>query len=190
MPDVDVCFLENTSCDVSDRMGDGELVGPPDTNLTIDISGGGSFPTRYPVRFPDTGLEAFIATLTQTDVGLLFLALGYDEIPPEGTVAVLALDENGDGLPGATIGIEPAVTLAPVYFASDGTPDAMLTATEAGLGVFIEVPAGDYEVWVDHPAYDCPASPYAWPGTTANRSAMTVADGIVTINFVFECNPA
>jgi hypothetical protein len=186
-PDADVCFVENSSCDVSDNLGEGELIGPPDTNLTIDISGGGVFPTRFPVRFPDTGLEAVLATLSQINVGLLFASLEYKEIPTEGTAAVLVVDENLEGLAGATINIDDA-TLTPIYFEGNA-PNPDLTATEAGLGIFVEVPAGDYEVWVDHPSYDCPPSPYAWPGSAADRAALDVVDDTVTINFVFECTP-
>ena len=189
--DADVCFLENPSCDQADAAGEGELVGPTDTNLTFDVTGGGAFNTRYPVRFDDKGLDAFLPTLSSTDVSLLFLLLGYDAVPTEGTVAMLVTDENGDPLPGAMVNIEPAVALPPVYLGDDGTPDDQLTATSmSGLGAFIEVPAGDYEVWITHPTYDCPPSVYSWPGSSAEREELTVEDGYIVATFARDCTPS
>ena len=188
LEDVDVCFLENPSCDVSDDMGAGELIGPIDTNLTFDLQNGGVFPTRYPVRFGMDSLDALLPALTSTDVSLVFLLLGYDEVPVEGTVAISVVDEDGVGLPGATVNIAPPVP-NPVYFAADGMPDQSLTATEAGLGIYVEVGAGDYEAWVEHPTRDCVPSEFSWPGTMADRAALSVVDGYVTVTFIFTCSP-
>lgn len=91
------------------------------------------------------------------------------------------------GMDGATVSLTPASGKGPVYTSAAGTPDKAATSTStSGIGVFGNVPAGQYEIGVSHPTKTCAIDVSGWPTGKPNSARAPARDNTVT-GVVFYC---
>lgn len=187
---IEVCVYElpELSCATTDADGVYRLPGVPqrsELRLTYLDGAGAWMPMMFSLRTED-----------QDDVGLSLRMIGADVAAGLAATAGLALDPArgtipfqgfydpgeaaGQALDGLSAVLSPDDAEVRGFLTEMNTVDAQLdSTTSVGLGLFINVAAGEHTVQMTHPERECTLSPLGWPGATPDETRIDVVPGFL-----------
>lgn len=184
---VEVCVRDTTNCETTDETGFVTLTLPVNSEVTLTVIKDGYTPTLSPQLTGSEDVDDLrTALLDEQTSRLLAGVLGTPYPLTGGVIAISALepplrrDDNGIS------GIEfTSNSRTPYYLdeASFPTFDIGATTEPDGVGGFVELPNGVYEIAVGGSAANCEIAS-AWPGSTDDTVRVPAAIGFFTQAFI------
>jgi len=190
---AEVCVRDTDNCETSDSTGFVTLTLPANSEIALTVSKEGYTPTLSPQLTANEDVDEYRTALIDEETSsLLAGVLGTAYPLTGGVVAISALTEplreEDNGIPGITYSTEG---YTPYYLNEMSFPTFDLEATTApdGVGGFVEMEAGVYEVTVGGDALNCDVAS-AWPGRSDDTIRVPAEVGFFTQAFIACDEPA
>lgn len=172
VPGAEVCVADSTNCATTDAEGLVVLTLPANAEIALTVIAEGFTPTLAPQTTTDVDLTMLqTAVLSDTIAALLAGVLGTPyPLGDVGLIAISALTDpptdDDNGIPGVTY-----------------TLDLMATTAPDGVGGYIELSPGEYEITLGGTASNCVVVS-GWPGSDDSSIRLPVRAGFFTQAFV------
>ena len=184
---AEVCVRDTDNCETSDSSGFVTLTLPANSEITLTVVKEGYTPTLSPQLTTNEDVDEYrTALIDEQTSSLLAGVLGTPYPLTAGVVAISALTEplraEDNGIPGIRYS---TAGYAPYYLDEMSFPTFELDATTApdGVGGFVEMEAGVYEVTLGGDAVNCDIAS-AWPGNSDDTIRVPAEVGFFTQAFI------
>jgi hypothetical protein len=200
IPGVRVCVYQHAEipCATSDSDGKFTLLGlPRATDLVLLTEKAGYVKTLRAIETASTPMDGLSAPLITTKTDVKVPDLGGPVDVTKGAISFVAIGTGSDGglyLPeGVSVELSPGTAKGPFFTRANNTFDIGTTSSVGGVGVFLNVDPGDYELTFEYSAADCaPVSfPFGEFGFPVSPSSVKfpVMAGYVTDQVAVLCTP-
>ncbi|MEW5847725.1 MAG: hypothetical protein AB2A00_02885 [Myxococcota bacterium] len=184
---VRVCLWDDPQHPCTNSSSDGSYrisALPGNTDIALSFEKDGHVPLLSPATttgadYEDSRLLFPTATLTNT----LTAVAAQDPTLQQHGVVMFTVSSGSNGitetpLAGATVELVTPAAGGRVYLAVDGSADPQLTTTgTSGLVLFYDLPAGTYELAVQHPTATCAQRAFLWPAASEHAGTAPVVAG-------------
>jgi hypothetical protein len=200
IPGVKVCVYQHDEIPCVTSEADGKLVLrglPKTTDLILTTEKDGYVKTLRAIETASTPMDGIAEPMVTSKTSTARPSVGVPVDDTKGAISFFALSLESDGglvLPeGVKVTLSPGTADGPFFTRPNNTFDKVATATVGGVGLFLNVDPGNYELTFDYPSANCRpvSSPFGAFGFPSPPTSVKfpVLSGYVTDQMGVLCTP-